>query len=103
MHLIVPACRTIVIVLELKLVSEILRNGQERLLCCPLPRTVSANCFSLKLYQLILKMEGQIQPAGLPPSGQWSNFIDPINFAPNLVTCNIILLVFVDGLDARLG
>lgn len=39
-------------------------------------------------------MSGQIQPAGLPPPGVLSNFIDPVNRAPNLIACNVVLLVF---------
>lgn len=35
----------------------------------------------------------QIQPAVLPPAGMSSNFIDPLNMGPNLVACNIVLLV----------
>jgi len=34
-----------------------------------------------------------IQPAGLPPAGTISNFADPINLAPNLIVCNIVLCV----------
>lgn len=32
-------------------------------------------------------------PARPPPPGVHSNFIDPINRAPNLIACNVILLV----------
>ena len=39
-------------------------------------------------------MYGQIQSAGPPPFGVHSNFVDPVNYAPNLVICNVILLVF---------
>ncbi|KAF6219693.1 hypothetical protein HO133_004162 [Letharia lupina] len=41
-------------------------------------------------------MDGKILPtvpAGPPPPGVHSNFIDPINRAPNLIACNVILLV----------
>ena len=38
-------------------------------------------------------MSTQIQPAGLPPVGVSSNFADPVNRAPNLIACNIVLLV----------
>ena len=43
-------------------------------------------------------MDGQILPmptlpAGPPPPGVHSNFIDPENRAPNLIACNVILLV----------
>lgn len=34
-----------------------------------------------------------ILPAGPPPPGVHSNFNDPINRAPNLIACNVILLV----------
>ena len=37
--------------------------------------------------------DGQIQPAGLPPVGVSSNFVDPVNLGPNLVACNIVLLI----------
>lgn len=39
-------------------------------------------------------MSDEILPAGSPPVGMSSNFIDPINRAPNLIACNIVLLVF---------
>ena len=35
----------------------------------------------------------QIPPAGPPPPGINSNYIDPTNYAPNLIACNVILLV----------
>ena len=43
-------------------------------------------------------MDGQVLPlptlpAGPPPPGVHSNFIDPENRAPNLIACNVILLV----------
>ena len=43
-------------------------------------------------------MDGQILPlpmipAGPPPPGVRSNFVDPFNRAPNLIACNVILLV----------
>lgn len=43
-------------------------------------------------------MDGKILPmptlpAGPPPLGVHSNFNDPINRAPNLIACNVILLV----------
>lgn len=41
-------------------------------------------------------MDGKILPvlpAGPPPLGAHSNFIDPVNHAPNLIACNVILLV----------
>ena len=40
-------------------------------------------------------MDGRLLPlpaAGPPPPGVNSNFIDPINLAPNLIACNAILL-----------
>ncbi|KAL8818615.1 MAG: hypothetical protein Q9191_007902 [Dirinaria sp. TL-2023a] len=37
--------------------------------------------------------QGQIQPAALPPTGMSSNFVDPLNMGPNLVACNIVLLI----------
>lgn len=38
-------------------------------------------------------MHGSILPAGPPPAGVVSNFVDPVNHAPNLIACNIVLLV----------
>ncbi|MCJ1454868.1 hypothetical protein MMC28_005221 [Mycoblastus sanguinarius] len=38
-------------------------------------------------------MDGHIVPAGPAPPGVSSNFIDPVNMAPNLVACNVALLV----------
>ena len=38
-------------------------------------------------------MDGSIVPAGPPPVGVHSNFNDPVNYAPNLVACNIVLLI----------
>lgn len=35
----------------------------------------------------------RIPPAGQPPPGVNSNYIDPTNYAPNLIACNVILLV----------
>ena len=32
-------------------------------------------------------------PAGQPPSGESSNFVNPANHGPNLVACNIALLI----------
>ena len=34
-----------------------------------------------------------MQPAGPPPPGVHSNFVNPVNHAPNLIACNVILLV----------
>ncbi|KAL8896569.1 MAG: hypothetical protein Q9207_007648 [Kuettlingeria erythrocarpa] len=38
-------------------------------------------------------MSGPIIPAGPPPLGVISNFVDPVNKAPNLIACNVVLLV----------
>ena len=38
-------------------------------------------------------MAAYIEPAGPPPVGTISNFVDPVNMAPNLIACNIVLLV----------
>ena len=41
-------------------------------------------------------MDGRLLPlpaAGPPEPGVNSNFINPINHAPNLIACNVILLV----------
>ena len=38
-------------------------------------------------------MAAQIQPAGPPPVGTLSNFADPLNMAPNLIACNVVLLI----------
>ena len=35
----------------------------------------------------------QVKSAGAPPAGVVSNFVDPVNYSSNLVTCNIVLLV----------
>ena len=40
-----------------------------------------------------MNMDALIQPAGPPPVGLTTNFVNPVNMAPNLVACNIILLV----------
>ena len=48
------------------------------------------------LLLLISKMDGRLLPlpaAGPPPPGVNSNFNDPIDRAPNLIACNVILLV----------
>lgn len=37
-------------------------------------------------------MDSQVQPALSPPPGMSSNFVDPVNMAPNLVACNVVLL-----------
>ena len=39
-------------------------------------------------------MSEQILPAGPPPVGISSNFFDPVDRAPNLIACNIVLLIF---------
>ena len=36
---------------------------------------------------------GYVQPAGPPPLGTTSNFNDPVSFGPNLIACNVVLLV----------
>lgn len=41
----------------------------------------------------ILPLPLSVTPAGSPPPGVHSNFIDPVNHAPNLIACNVILLV----------
>ena len=41
----------------------------------------------------ILPLPISLQPAGPPPPGVHSNFIDPVDRAPNLIACNVILLV----------
>lgn len=38
-------------------------------------------------------MSEQTVPAGPPPAGVTPNFEDAVNKAPNLIACNIILLV----------
>lgn len=38
-------------------------------------------------------MSGPIIPAGPPPLGVISNFVDPVDRAPNLIACNVVLLV----------
>ena len=38
-------------------------------------------------------MDGQVVPAGQPPAGVLSNYLNPVNYAPNLIACNIVLLV----------
>lgn len=38
-------------------------------------------------------MNPHIVPAGQPPPDVYSNFVDPVNNAPNLVACNIVLLI----------
>ena len=35
----------------------------------------------------------QVKSAGAPPTGVVSNFVDPVNYSLNLVTCNVVLLV----------
>lgn len=40
-----------------------------------------------------INMAASIEPAGPPPVGTTSNFVDPVNMAPNLIACNIVLLV----------
>ena len=38
-------------------------------------------------------MDGHIIPAGPPPPGVHSNFVDPLNYSSNLVACNVVLLI----------
>ena len=38
-------------------------------------------------------MDGDLVPAGPPPVGVLSDFIKPVNYAPNLIACNIVLLI----------
>ena len=53
---------------------------------------IFANTF-YNFRKFICKMDGHIVPAGPAPPGVSSNFIDPVNMAPNLVACNVALLV----------
>ena len=36
---------------------------------------------------------GQVKPAGAPPAGIVSDFVNPVNYSANLVACNVVLLV----------
>ena len=40
-----------------------------------------------------MTMVAYVQPAGPPPTGLNPNFEDPVNMAPNLIACNVVLLV----------
>ena len=38
-------------------------------------------------------MDGQLVPAGPPPPGVLSNFVDPVDNGPDLIACNVVLLI----------